>query len=62
VNKASGLAVALDELGLSPRNTVAIGDGENDDECHLVAGQAEPASEAPKRIQCSSDSISASSP
>jgi hypothetical protein len=38
VNKASGLAVALDELGLSPRNTVAIGDGEND---HALLEQAE---------------------
>ena len=30
VNKASGLMVALGELGLSPHNVVAIGDGEND--------------------------------
>jgi HAD superfamily hydrolase (TIGR01484 family) len=30
VNKATGLAVALAELGLSPRNTVAVGDAEND--------------------------------
>jgi HAD superfamily hydrolase (TIGR01484 family) len=30
VNKASGLAAALEELGLSPHNTVAIGDAEND--------------------------------
>jgi hypothetical protein len=30
MNKASGLKVALGELGLSPRNTVACGDGEND--------------------------------
>jgi hydroxymethylpyrimidine pyrophosphatase-like HAD family hydrolase len=30
VNKASGLAVALDELAISPRNLVAAGDGEND--------------------------------
>ena len=29
-NKASGLKVALGELGLSPRNVVACGDGEND--------------------------------
>ena len=29
-NKASGLKVALAELGLSPRNLVACGDGEND--------------------------------
>ena len=30
VNKQSGLAVALTELGLSMRNTVAVGDAEND--------------------------------
>lgn len=29
-NKASGLGFALSELGLSPRNLVAAGDGEND--------------------------------
>jgi hypothetical protein len=30
VNKATGLLVALDGLGISPHNAVAIGDGEND--------------------------------
>ncbi len=30
VNKESGLLAALDELGLSPRNAVAVGDAEND--------------------------------
>lgn len=30
VNKATGLATALQEMGLSPRNVVAIGDAEND--------------------------------
>ena len=30
VTKASGLAIALEELALSPRNLVAAGDGEND--------------------------------
>jgi HAD superfamily hydrolase (TIGR01484 family) len=30
VNKASGLAAALDELGLSPHNVVGVGDAEND--------------------------------
>lgn len=30
VNKASGLSAALSELGLSPHNTVAVGDAEND--------------------------------
>jgi HAD superfamily hydrolase (TIGR01484 family) len=30
VNKATGLVAALKELGLSPRNTVGVGDAEND--------------------------------
>jgi HAD superfamily hydrolase (TIGR01484 family) len=30
VNKASGLLIALEEIGLSPHNVVAVGDGEND--------------------------------
>jgi hydroxymethylpyrimidine pyrophosphatase-like HAD family hydrolase len=30
INKATGLKAALDELGLSPHNVVAIGDAEND--------------------------------
>ncbi len=30
VNKASGLKAALDDLGLSPHNVVAVGDAEND--------------------------------
>jgi len=38
VNKASGLAAALKELGLSPRNLVAAGDAEND---HALLDMAE---------------------
>ena len=30
INKESGLRAALEELGLSPRNVVAVGDAEND--------------------------------
>ena len=30
VDKATGLSAALDELGVSPRETIAIGDAEND--------------------------------
>ena len=30
INKATGLAAALDELQLSPQNIAAVGDGEND--------------------------------
>jgi hydroxymethylpyrimidine pyrophosphatase-like HAD family hydrolase len=38
MNKATGLAAALEELGLSPHNCVAIGDAEND---HAFLGRAE---------------------
>ena len=38
VNKATGLDAALDELGLSPHNCVAIGDAEND---HALLARAE---------------------
>jgi len=44
VNKASGLAAALLELGLSPRNVTGIGDAENDhaflDLCEVGAATA----------------------
>jgi HAD superfamily hydrolase (TIGR01484 family) len=30
INKAFGLSAALDEMGLSPHNTVSVGDAEND--------------------------------
>jgi hydroxymethylpyrimidine pyrophosphatase-like HAD family hydrolase len=48
VNKASGLAAALHELGLSAHNTVAIGDAENDHallemvECSAAVANAVP--------------------
>jgi len=52
VNKASGLAVALDELALSPHNVVGIGDAENDIaflkscECSIAVANALPAVKA----------------
>src|SRR5262249_11996676 len=48
VNKATGLKAALDELGLSPHNTVGVGDAENDHaflsmcECSVVVANALP--------------------
>jgi hydroxymethylpyrimidine pyrophosphatase-like HAD family hydrolase len=38
VNKATGLAAAARDLGLSPRDVVAIGDGENDHAFLAAAG------------------------
>jgi len=49
VNKATGLTAALDELGLSPHNCVAVGDAENDHaflaraECGVAVANALPA-------------------
>lgn len=49
VNKASGLAAALNHLGLSPHNAVAVGDAENDHaflsfcECSVAVANALPA-------------------
>jgi hypothetical protein len=48
ITKASGLAAALEELGLSPHNVVRIGDAENDHaildlcECSVVVANAVP--------------------
>jgi HAD superfamily hydrolase (TIGR01484 family) len=48
INKASGLSVALHELGLSPHNVVGIGDAENDHaflalcECGVAVANALP--------------------
>ena len=38
VNKATGLAAALDELGIAPENVVAVGDAENDREMLELCG------------------------
>jgi HAD superfamily hydrolase (TIGR01484 family) len=49
VNKASGLAAALHQLGLSPHNSVGVGDAENDHaflsicECAVAVANALPA-------------------
>jgi hydroxymethylpyrimidine pyrophosphatase-like HAD family hydrolase len=40
VNKATGLSVALSELGLSPHNTVGVGDAENDQDFLNLCGCA----------------------
>ena len=48
INKATGLAAALDDLGLSPHNAVGVGDAENDHaflaacECSVAVANALP--------------------
>ena len=51
-NKASGLKHALAELGLSPRNVVAAGDGEND---HALLDMAEYSAATANAIQTLKD-------
>ena len=40
INKASGLAAALDDLGLAAHNVVAVGDAENDHAFMRASGYA----------------------
>ena len=37
VDKATGLAAALGELGISPRETIGVGDAENDQACYSIS-------------------------
>ena len=48
VNKASGLAAAIGELGLSPLKVVGVGDAEND---HAFSAFAVARSPSPTRCQ-----------
>jgi hydroxymethylpyrimidine pyrophosphatase-like HAD family hydrolase len=59
VNKASGLAIALDELGLSPRNVAAIGDAENDHALLSAAEYGVAVANAVPMLQREADRISA---
>jgi hypothetical protein len=59
LNKATGLAAALRELGLSPRNTVAIGDAENDHALLRVAEFGVAVANAVETLQNEADRTSA---
>jgi hydroxymethylpyrimidine pyrophosphatase-like HAD family hydrolase len=59
VNKASGLMVALEELGLSPRNVAAIGDAENDHALLRAAEYGVAVANAVPTLQREVDRISA---
>ncbi len=59
INKASGLAVALRELGLSARNVVAVGDAENDHALFEAAEYAVAVANAVPTLQASSDRVTA---
>src|SRR5262249_49268111 len=61
VNKATGLAVALDELGISPDNTVAVGDAENDHAFLEFCGAGVAVSNALPALQEHADFVTAGS-
>jgi hydroxymethylpyrimidine pyrophosphatase-like HAD family hydrolase len=62
VDKATGLAAALEELGVSAHNVVAVGDGENDDrllalsECGVAVANAVPELKANADLVTSAES------
>src|SRR5260370_41204319 len=57
INKASGLAVALRELGLSARNVVAVGDAENDHALLEAAEYAVAVSNAVPSLKAAADRV-----
>jgi hydroxymethylpyrimidine pyrophosphatase-like HAD family hydrolase len=57
INKASGLAVALRELGLSARNVVAVGDAENDHALLEAVEYAVAVSNAVATLQAAADRV-----
>jgi hydroxymethylpyrimidine pyrophosphatase-like HAD family hydrolase len=57
VSKATGLDVALETLRLSPRNTVAIGDAENDHEMLRLAEVGAAVSWGSKALQAAADVV-----
>jgi HAD superfamily hydrolase (TIGR01484 family) len=59
VNKATGLAAALDTLELSPINVLAIGDAENDHAFLTASGCAVAVSNALKAVKDTADVIAA---
>jgi hypothetical protein len=59
INKASGLAAALEDLGLSAHNVVAIGDAENDLAFMRVCGCAVAVSNALPAVKEAADVVTA---
>ena len=57
VNKATGLRAALDELGLSPHNVVAVGDAENDHAFMQASGFAVAVANALPAVKESADIV-----
>jgi len=56
-NKASGLKSALAELGISPRDVVAVGDGENDHSLFELAGYSVATANAVATLKDAADRV-----
>lgn len=57
VNKATGLAVALEQLGLSPHNVVAVGDAENDHAFMSACGYSAAVANALPLLKAHADTV-----
>ena len=57
VDKGSGLAVALDDLGLDPRDVVAVGDAENDLAFLRLCGASVAVANALPEVQAEADFV-----
>lgn len=58
VNKASGLRDALDEMGLSPEDTVGVGDAENDEDFLALCGYSAAVGNALPKLKRKVDFVS----
>lgn len=59
VNKASGLSAALDEIGVAPRDTVGVGDAENDHAFLSLCGYAVAVANALQSVKDDADLVTA---
>ena len=55
VNKAKGLAIVAEKLGVDPKDVLAIGDGVNDTEMIRWAGQGVAMGNAPDQVKAAAD-------
>jgi HAD superfamily hydrolase (TIGR01484 family) len=61
VNKASGLRGALEELGIAPRDTVGVGDAENDEDFLSLCGYSAAVANALPKLKRKVDVVTSAS-
>jgi len=57
VNKATGLSAALEEVGLSPKDVIAIGDAENDEAFLTMCGRGVAVANALEMLKARADQV-----